>query len=53
LYQENVTTIHDFRIDEKIIISSLQDIASERPMTLLIPILYEEIFGDSLWSHYS
>jgi len=46
--QENITTIHDFRIDEKIIISSLQDIASERPMTLLIPILYEEIFGNSL-----
>ncbi|MBE0523534.1 MAG: glucosyl-3-phosphoglycerate synthase [Methanosarcinales archaeon] len=46
--QENVTTIHDFRIDENLIISSLQDIASERPMTLLIPMLYEEIFGDSL-----
>lgn len=46
--QENITTIHDFRIDEKIIISSLEDLAPGRPMTLLIPMLYEEMHGNSL-----
>lgn len=46
--QENITTIHDFRIDERIIISSLDHYASERPMTLIIPMLYEEIYADSL-----
>lgn len=43
--QDKITTIHDFRIDENIISSTLEDIASERPMTLLIPMLYDEING--------
>ncbi len=46
--QEWITTIHDFRIDERSIISSLEELKDERPMTLLIPMLYEEIHGISL-----
>ncbi len=46
--QERITTVHDFRIDERTIISSLEELAEERPMTLLIPMLYEEIHGTSL-----
>ncbi|MCL7413487.1 MAG: glucosyl-3-phosphoglycerate synthase [ANME-2 cluster archaeon] len=46
--QEWITTIHDFMIDEKTIISALEELKNERPMTLLIPMLYEEIHGVSL-----
>jgi glucosyl-3-phosphoglycerate synthase len=46
--QEKITTIHDFRIDEMTIISSLEKISKERPMTLLIPMLYKEIHGNTL-----
>jgi len=46
--QEWITTIHDFKIDERSIISSLEELKDECPMTLLIPMLYEEIHGISL-----
>ncbi|MCL7415486.1 MAG: glucosyl-3-phosphoglycerate synthase [ANME-2 cluster archaeon] len=46
--QEWITTIHDFRIEEGTIISSLEELAEEHTMTLLIPMLYEEIHGSSL-----
>ncbi|MCK4928242.1 MAG: glucosyl-3-phosphoglycerate synthase [Methanosarcinales archaeon] len=46
--QEWITTIHDFRVDERTIISSLEELKDERPMTLLIPMLYDEIHGNSL-----
>jgi len=46
--QERITTIHDFRIEERYLCLALEDIAKERPMTLLIPMLFEEIFGDHI-----
>jgi len=46
--QERITTIHDFRIEERSLCLALEDIAMERPMTLLIPMLFEEIFGDHI-----
>lgn len=46
--QERITTIHDFRIEERFLCLALEDIAKERPMTLLIPMLFEEIFGDHI-----
>jgi len=46
--QENITTIHDFKMDEGIIASRLEKSVTKRPMTLLIPMLYEEIYGESI-----
>lgn len=46
--QEKITTIHQFSIDEGVITTNLEYMASERPMTLLIPMLYEEIHTPNL-----
>ncbi|RZN33654.1 MAG: glucosyl-3-phosphoglycerate synthase [Methanophagales archaeon ANME-1-THS] len=46
--QEKITTIHDFCIDEARLNKLLEDVVRERPVAVVIPMLYQEIHTPSL-----
>jgi glucosyl-3-phosphoglycerate synthase len=46
--QEEITTLHDLNLDENKIMSNISDVADERPVSLVIPMLYKEIKSDVL-----
>jgi glucosyl-3-phosphoglycerate synthase len=46
--QEEITTLHDLCIDEKKLIKTVSDAAVERPVSVVMPMLYKEIRNDAL-----
>lgn len=46
--QDKIATIHDFCIDEARLKKLLEDIVIERPVSVVIPMLYEEIHNPPL-----
>jgi glucosyl-3-phosphoglycerate synthase len=46
--QEKITTIHDFCIEEGRLKKSLEDVVMERPVAIIIPMLFQEIQTPSL-----
>jgi glucosyl-3-phosphoglycerate synthase len=46
--QNKITTIHDFCIEEERLKKLLEDIVIERPVAIVIPMLYKEIHSPSL-----
>jgi len=46
--QEEITTLHDLCIDKKKLIKNISDIAVERPVCVVMPMLYSEIKNNVL-----
>jgi glucosyl-3-phosphoglycerate synthase len=46
--QEEITTLHELCIDDKKLIKTVSDTAAERPVSVIMPMLYEEIKNDAL-----
>ena len=46
--QEEVTTLHNIRINEKELIKNIRDISSERRIAIIMPMLYEELGNRSI-----
>ncbi|HID27693.1 MAG TPA: glucosyl-3-phosphoglycerate synthase [Methanosarcinales archaeon] len=46
--QDKITTIHDFCIKDERLKKLLEDIVVEKPIAIVIPMLYEEIYNPSL-----
>ncbi|MDI6884987.1 MAG: hypothetical protein QMD22_01280 [archaeon] len=46
--QNKIATIHDFCIEEERLKKLLEDIVIERPVAVVIPMLYKEIHSPSL-----
>lgn len=46
--QEEITTLHEMCIDKKKLMKSVGDAAVERPVSIVMPMLYREIKSDSL-----
>jgi len=48
LKQDNITTLHEFNVDKKLLLHSVKDCVEERPVSLVMPMLYREITSDAL-----
>ncbi|UCH71446.1 MAG: hypothetical protein JSW62_03335, partial [Thermoplasmatales archaeon] len=46
--QDEITTLHDLCLDENKLIKSVSDAAAERPVSVIMPMLYREIRNDAL-----
>ena len=46
--QEEITTLHELCINKKKLIKSVSDAAVERPVSIIMPMLYSEIKNDAL-----
>ena len=46
--QEEITTLHELCVDKKKLIKSVSDAAVERPVSIIMPMLYSEIKNDAL-----
>jgi len=46
--QELITTLHDLHLDKNKLMKSISDIAVERPVSVVMPMLYSEIKSDAL-----
>jgi len=46
--QEEITTLHDFNVNKTHLLKNVSDVAVERPVTVVMPMLYNEIKSDSL-----
>jgi len=46
--QERIATLHQFNVDKKKLIKSVSDSTVVRPASVIMPMLYREINGDSL-----
>jgi glucosyl-3-phosphoglycerate synthase len=46
--QEEITTLHELCVDNKKLIKSVSDAAVERPVSIIMPMLYSEIKNDAL-----
>jgi glucosyl-3-phosphoglycerate synthase len=46
--QEEITTLHELCIDKKKIMKIVSDAAAERPVSVIMPMLYKEIKNDAL-----
>jgi len=46
--QEEITTLHDLCVSKKDLIKSIRDIVGERPVSVVMPMLYKEIKSDAL-----
>ncbi len=46
--QEVVTTLHDLHLDKNKLMKNISDIAVERPVSVVMPMLYSEIKNDAL-----
>ena len=47
--QDEITTLHELSLDGKKIIKTVSDAASERPVSVIMPMLYREIRNVSRW----
>lgn len=48
LKQGSITTLHHFNVDDKKLFKNVSDSAVERPVSVVMPMLYREINSDSL-----
>ena len=48
LKQEEITTLHEFNVDKRKLIKTVSDAVADRPVSVVMPMLYLEIKGDSL-----
>jgi glucosyl-3-phosphoglycerate synthase len=46
--QEEITTLHELFLDEKKLFKIVSDAAAERPVSIIMPMLYNEINNDAL-----
>jgi len=46
--QEDITTLHDLNLDKKKLLKDIADVAVERPVSVILPMLYSEIKSDAL-----
>jgi len=46
--QEEITTLHELCIDKEKLIKTVSDTATERPVSVIMPMLYKEIENDAL-----
>jgi len=46
--QEEITTLHDLNLDKKKLMKNISDVAVERPVSVILPMLYSEIKSDAL-----
>lgn len=46
--QEEITTLHDLNLDKNKLMKNISDIAVERPVSVVMPMLYSEIKSDAL-----
>lgn len=46
--QEKIATLHDFNVDKKTLMKTVSDAVVERPVSVVMPMLYREINSDSL-----
>jgi len=48
MMQEEITTLHNWCIDEKKLMKSIADVANDRPVSVILPMLFKELENDSL-----
>jgi len=46
--QEEITTLHDLHVNKTQLMKNVSDVAVERPVTVVMPMLYNEIKSDAL-----
>jgi len=46
--QEEITTLHELCVDKKKLMKTVSDAASERPVSVIMPMLYKEIKNNAL-----
>jgi len=46
--QEEIATLHDFHVEKTQLMKNVSDVAVERPVTVVIPMLYNELKNDAL-----
>lgn len=46
--QEEITTLHELLLDEKKLFKVVSDAAAERPVSIIMPMLYKEVNNDAL-----
>ena len=46
--QEEITTLHDLHLDKEKLMKNISDVAAERPVSVVLPMLYSEIKSDAL-----
>ena len=46
--QEEITTLHDLNLDKNKLMKNISDAAAERPVSVVMPMLYSEIKNDAL-----
>jgi len=46
--QDEITTLHELCLDKKKLIKTVSDVAAERPVSVIMPMLYKEIKNDAL-----
>jgi glucosyl-3-phosphoglycerate synthase len=46
--QDEITTLHELCIDKKKLMKSVADAAQERPVSVILPMLYREVKSDAL-----
>lgn len=46
--QEEITTLHDLNLDKNKLMKNISDISTERPVSVVMPMLYSEIKNDAL-----
>jgi len=46
--QDEITTLHELCIDEKKLIKTVSEVAAERPVSVIMPMLYKEINNNAL-----
>ena len=46
--QEEITTLHDLNLDKEKLMKNISDVAVERPVSVVMPMLYSEIKNDAL-----
>jgi glucosyl-3-phosphoglycerate synthase len=46
--QEEISTLHDLNLDKKKLMKNIKEISTERPVCVILPMLYSEIKSDAL-----
>ena len=46
--QDEITTLHDMHLDENKLMKNMMDVSSERPVAVVLPMLYSEIKSNAL-----
>jgi glucosyl-3-phosphoglycerate synthase len=46
--QEEIATLHDLNLDKEKLMRNISDVSNERPVSVILPMLYSEIKSDAL-----